>query len=186
MTRIIRELLKNTRNERSSLKLFRNIQGLPLTMVEHKSHLLCCPTEVLLRLFQCRPDLSSCNFLFSWFSGRSCLDSLDLCKISKYLSKFQTHSQDLALGRSVWNWAPFLLVLCFQNWQSKYWGLMFHSVWLVPPVLAAALSLGGCHQLSSRLDPLFFYLYSFTARVKTESFNYMFGFTALSFQLLLK
>ncbi|XP_069411368.1 NADH dehydrogenase [ubiquinone] 1 beta subcomplex subunit 4 isoform X1 [Ovis canadensis] len=51
--------------------------------------------------------------LFHLEEGRSCLDSLDLCKISKCLSQFQTQYQDLPLRSSVRNWAPHLLVLRF-------------------------------------------------------------------------
>ena len=115
---------------------------------------------------------------------RSCLDSLDLCKISKYLSQFQTHSQDLTLRSSIWNWAPLLLVLCFQNWQSKYWGLIFTFCVISSPGWLQLFLLSIATSLPPILTPLLFYLYSFPARVK--SFDYMFGFIALSFQLLLK
>lgn len=108
----------------SSLKLYRSIWDIPLTVGEKKGCLLCSRTKVLMRLLL-SVELHFLYLLFSFILGRSCLDSLDLCKISKCLSQFQTQYQDLPLRSSVRNWAPHLLVLCFQNWQSKYLNLVF-------------------------------------------------------------
>ena len=120
----------------SSLKLCRNIWDIPLTVGEKKRCLLCSRTKVLMRLLL-NVELHSLYLLFSSILGRSCLGSLDLRKISKYLSQFQTQYQDLPLRGSVWNWAPRLLVLCFQNWQSKYLNFVFGDCAIGSPCAAA-------------------------------------------------
>ena len=97
---------------------------IPLTVGEKKGCLLCSRTKVLMRLLF-SVELHFLYLLFSFTLGRSCLGSLDLRKISKYLSQFQTQYQDLPLRSTVWNWAPRLLVLRFQNWQSKYLDRVF-------------------------------------------------------------
>nr|BAC41758.1 hypothetical protein [Macaca fascicularis] len=70
---------KNTRNERSFLKLFRSIHDIPLTVLENKM-CLCSFTEVPMNLFLNVILLKLYSSLLSLILGKSCLASLDLCK----------------------------------------------------------------------------------------------------------
>lgn len=172
----------------SSLKLCRNIWDIPLTVGEKKGCRLCSRTKVLMRLLL-SVELHFLYLLFSFVLGRSCLDSLDLCKISKCLSQFQTQYQDLPLRSSVRNWAPHLLVLRFQNWQSKYLNLVFGDC-VIGSCCAGCSSLSldnsllGFLLLLLTFPFIFSYLYPFPAELKTGSLIYMFSFIALSFQLM--
>lgn len=61
---------------------------------------------------------------------RSCFDSLDLHKISKRLSQFQTHSQGLTLRSCDWNWVPLLWYYNFRTDRKGKKNLFRKENWI--------------------------------------------------------